>query len=64
MCCSVAAIPSLLTTLSLVVLGRYNGCDKLARDAVRDVHARASYELLPDVQLVRRHSVSLIAPNP
>ncbi|XP_070180871.1 uncharacterized protein [Littorina saxatilis] len=30
----------------------YNGCEKQARDAVRDVHARACYELLPDVQLV------------
>ncbi|XP_076458854.1 hyccin-like isoform X2 [Babylonia areolata] len=30
----------------------YNGCDKVARDAVRDVHARACFELLPDVQLV------------
>ncbi|KAL8561211.1 hypothetical protein ACOMHN_024468 [Nucella lapillus] len=42
----------LVEMLWAVNFAMYNGCDKVARDAVRDVHARACFELLADVQMV------------
>ncbi|KAK7506505.1 hypothetical protein BaRGS_00001980 [Batillaria attramentaria] len=48
-----AVSPALLVEMLWGVnFAMYNGCSKVAKQAVQDVHARASYELLADVQLV------------